>query len=136
MTIRFSVEMSYRQPKSCMPLDEADIGRLRDVVAFGHKVAAIIAGVTQPQFLADAKTFFATCYGIQVVGEAAWKLSDGFNRGHTTIPWTLISSMRHRLVHDYGRTDEAIVYQVAATHLPVMVRQVEAILAQEQSGSG
>ena len=54
----------------------------------------------------------------------------------TAIPGTLISSTRHRLVHDYGRTDEAIVYQVAATHLPVMVRQVEAILAQEQSGTG
>ena len=63
-----------------MPLDEADNGSLRDVVAYGHKVAAIITGATQPQFLADAKTFFATCYGIQVVGEAAWKLSDGFKR--------------------------------------------------------
>ena len=119
-----------------MPLDEADNGRLRDVVAYGHNVAAIITGVTQPQFLADAKTFFATCYGIQVVGEAAWKLSDGFKRRHTAIPWTLISSMRHRLVHDDGRTDEAIVYQVAATHLPVLIGQVEAILAQEQSGTG
>lgn len=44
--------------------------------------------------------------------------------------------MRHRLVHDDGRTDETIVFQVAATHLPVLIGQVEAIPAQEQSGTG
>lgn len=119
-----------------MPLEEGDAARLRDVVAYGRKVAGIIADLPQARFLADTKTFFAACYGIQVVGEAAWKLSEGFKRQHTMIPWPLISSMRHRLVHDYGRTDEAIVYQVATVHLPVLVRQVEAILAQEQSGGG
>ncbi len=119
-----------------MSLEEADAGRLRDVIAYGHKVAQIIAGASLAEFLADQKTFFAACYGIQVVGEAAWKLSDSFKRRHPTIPWTLISSMRHRLVHDYGRTDEAIVHQVASVHLPVLVGQIEAILAQEQPGAG
>ena len=119
-----------------MPLEEDDVARLRDVVAYGKKVAAIVVGVSREQFIADSKTFFATCYGIQVVGEAAWKRSDAFKKQQTSIPWTLISSMRHRLVHDYGRTDETIVYQVATTHLPLLIRQVEAILAQGQTGAG
>ncbi len=111
-----------------MPVDEDDAARLRDMVAFGQKVAAIIAGVSRDQFVADAKTFFATCYGIQVVGEAAWKLSDTFKNTHSAIPWPLISSMRHRLVHDYGRTDEAVVFQVATIHLPLLVQQAQEIL--------
>ena len=62
-----------------MQLDADDMARLRDIVSFGSKVAAIVDGATQEQFTADNKILFATCYGIQVVGEAAWKLSDGFN---------------------------------------------------------
>jgi uncharacterized protein with HEPN domain len=63
------------------------------------------------------------------VGEAAWKLSDGFKQTHVSIPWPLISSMRHRLVHDYGRTDETIIFKVATVHLPLLIQQIRDILA-------
>lgn len=116
-----------------MQLDPLDVGRLRDVVTYGEKVQVMLGGLSQQEFLVDTKTFFAVCYGIQVVGEAAWKLSDGMKKAHTTIPWPLISGMRHRLVHDYGRTDENVVYQVATIHLPKLIEQVRVILA--QSGS-
>ena len=66
-----------------------------------------------------------------MVGEAAWKLSDTVKKANTTIPWPLIAGMRHRLVHDYGRTDETVVYQVATVHLPKFMEQVRAILAQQ-----
>ncbi len=45
-----------------MPLDPDDAARLRDIVSFGSKMAAIVAGATQEQFAADSKTLFATCY--------------------------------------------------------------------------
>ncbi len=89
-----------------MQLDPQDVGRLRDVIAYGEKVQAMVGGLSQEGFLADTKTFFAVCYGIQVVGEAAWKVSDSLKQANTAIPWPLIAGMRHRLVHDYGRTDE------------------------------
>ncbi|MCK6486819.1 MAG: DUF86 domain-containing protein [Planctomycetes bacterium] len=66
-----------------------------------------------------------------MVGEAAWKVSDKVKAAHTAIPWPLIAGMRHRLVHDYGRTDENVVYQVATVHLPKLMEQVRAILAQQ-----
>ena len=111
-----------------MALDADDAARLRDMLHFGSTVAAMVVGQTRESFMTDSKTFFATCYGIQVVGEAAWKLSAGFKAAHPTIPWPLIASMRHRLVHDYGRTDEAIVFQVAAVHSPALIKQVRGIV--------
>jgi uncharacterized protein with HEPN domain len=114
-----------------MPLDPDDVSRLRDVITYAGKVQAMVDGLSQASFVADTKTFFAVCYGIQVVGEAAWKLSDGMKKAHTTIPWPLIAGMRHRLVHDYGRTDENVVYQVATIHLPKLVQQIKEILVAE-----
>ncbi len=123
--------MSSQRLNPFMPLESDDVARLRDMAAFGAKVAVIVSGVTSAQFAADSKTLFAACYGIQIVGEAAWRLSDAFKKSHTAIPWPLISSMRHRLVHDYGRTDESIVFKVATIHLPMLIGQVKAILAAE-----
>ena len=112
-----------------MPLDPDDAARLRDIVSFGCKVGAIVDGVSLESFTADPKTLFATCYGIQVVGEAAWKLSARFQRANPAIPWPLIASMRHRLVHDYGRADEAVIYRVATVNLPMLLTQIRTILA-------
>jgi uncharacterized protein with HEPN domain len=67
------------------------------------------------------------------LSETAWKLSDGLKLALTTVPWPLIAGMQHRLVHDYGRTDDNVVYQVATVHLPKLIEQVRTILA--QSGS-
>jgi uncharacterized protein with HEPN domain len=92
----------------------------------------MVDGLSPEAFVADTKTFFAVCYGIQVVGEAAWKLSDDLKKVHTSIPWPLIAGMRHRLVHDYGRTDEQVIYRVATEHLPKLLEQVRAILAQHR----
>ncbi len=66
-----------------------------------------------------------------IVGEAAWKLTKSFQQAHPEIPWTLISGMRHRLVHDYGGVDNVTVYRVATSSLPTLVKQVEAILPAE-----
>ena len=38
------------------------------------------------------------------------------------------------VVHDYGRADEAIIFQVATVQLPMLVRQVRAILAVDGRG--
>jgi uncharacterized protein with HEPN domain len=112
-----------------MSVDPQDLGRLRDIVAYGNRVQAMVAGLTPEAFITDTRTFFAVCYGIQVVGEATWKVSDALKRTHPTIPWPLVAGMRHRLVHDYGRTDETIVYQVATIHLPCFIEQIQTILA-------
>lgn len=111
-----------------MPLDADDASKLEDMVEFGDKVVGMVAGLSLSQFMADERTLFAVCYGIQVVGEVGWKLSDAIKQQHTEIPWPLIAGMRHRLVHDYGRTDESVVFTVATIHLPKLLTQVRAIL--------
>jgi len=39
---------------------------------------------------------------IQIIGEAASKISPEFADSHPEIPWRSIVGMRHRLVHDYS----------------------------------
>ena len=99
-----------------MPPNQGDLGRLRDAIHFGDTVVAMVAECDERSFINDSKTFFATCYGIQVVGKALWKLSDQVKKAFPEIPWPVIAGMRHRLVHDWGRTDESIIYLLPICH--------------------
>jgi uncharacterized protein with HEPN domain len=112
-----------------MPLDPADAGRLRDMVDFAEEAIQLLGAMDAPQLQADRRTFLAVSRCVEVVGEAGWKLSDSLKLAHAEIPWPLIAGMRHRLVHDYGRVDYAVVHRVIVEHLPVLIAQLKAILA-------
>lgn len=66
---------------------------------------------------------------MQIIGEAAWRLSDTFKSAHPQVPWPRIAAMRHVLVHDYFRVDLNQVWNVATVHIPKLKPQIEAIIA-------
>ena len=39
-------------------------------------------------------------------------LSDEYKKSHASIPWGLIIGFRNGIVHDYGKTDYSIVYEI------------------------
>ena len=68
---------------------------------------------------------------VQVIGEAARKVSEEFQSEHPEIPWRKIIGMRHRIVHDYMRVDEDILWEVVTNDLPELLPFLEEILPDE-----
>ena len=46
------------------------------------------------------------------------KLSIMFKEQHTSVSWNDIVGFRNRIVHDYGKTDYTIVYEVVSNDIP------------------
>jgi uncharacterized protein with HEPN domain len=65
---------------------------------------------------------------IQILGEAAARLSDEFQEKHTDIPWFKIIGMRNILVHDYFGIDIEAVWSVVENDLPVLYEQIISML--------
>lgn len=65
---------------------------------------------------------------IQIIGEAAGKLTASFRRIHHDVPWLQIIKMRHVLVHDYFGIDLAEVWSVVERDLPTLKKQVSALM--------
>jgi uncharacterized protein with HEPN domain len=67
---------------------------------------------------------------LQILGEAAWRLSKPLKDAHPEVPWKLIAGMRHILVHDYFRVDWRVVFNTARDHAPTLASQIAKILAE------
>ena len=78
-----------------------------DVLYLGHmldtakQAAAKAEAGTRTKFDADENLRLALVHLIQVIGEAARRISDPTKQQHLEIAWTKIIGMRHRVVHDY-----------------------------------
>jgi len=65
---------------------------------------------------------------VQIVGEAAFRISKATKDAHPEIPWRQISGMRHILVHDYFRVDWNILFMTARDDIPTLEPLVVAVL--------
>ena len=72
---------------------------------------------------------FALLHAIQIVGEAAGRISTEFRDQHPQIPWALISGMRNRLVHAYFDINHDILWTTVTESLPEPLAQVDRLLA-------
>lgn len=62
------------------------------------------------------------------IREHAYFLSNEYKEAHSNVPWTMISGLRHRLVHDYDGTNWNIIADVIFEELPALLAQLEELL--------
>jgi uncharacterized protein with HEPN domain len=86
------------------------------------------SGRTQDDLSADLMLQFALVRALEIVGEAAARVSEPTRTGHPEIPWTAIVGMRNRLVHGYFDVDLEIVWRAATKSLPALISTLESIL--------
>ncbi len=65
---------------------------------------------------------------LQILGEAAARISDEFKAAHSEIPWSKIIGMRNILVHDYFQIDIDIVWAVIEKDLPQLREMIKKII--------
>ena len=69
---------------------------------------------------------------IEIVGEAAGRVSaEGLSK-YCNIPWIQIIGMRNRLIHGYDNIDFGILYKTITEDLPPLVAKLEKILQTDQ----
>lgn len=59
------------------------------------------------------------------IGENAYNLTADFKKAHNEIPWSKISGLRHRLVHDYDDTNWDIVNDIVFKVIPEFKKQID-----------
>jgi uncharacterized protein with HEPN domain len=104
-----------------------------DWVYVGHmlemsqKALDLCAGIDKSNYDLDEKLRLALTHLVQVIGEAARRVTEDFQEKNSQIPWREIIGMRHRIVHDYLNVDEDVVWEVVQQDIPPLVVALKSI---------
>jgi uncharacterized protein with HEPN domain len=101
---------------------------LRDMLDHARRASDAIAGRRRPDLDTDHVLAAALERFIEVVGEAASKISPATRESAPEIPWHQVIGMRNRLVHGYASVDHDIVWDVVSGDLPALISSVERLL--------
>ena len=108
----------------------ADDGvRLQHMVDAGDAIAGFMAGRTQEDLGRDQMLLFAVTRAVEIIGEAAARLTEATRAQAPHLPWTAIVSMRNRLIHGYFDVDPDIVWRTVSDEIPALLPHLRDLLA-------
>ncbi len=67
---------------------------------------------------------------MEIVGEAAARVTPGCRALHPEVPWPLIVGLRNRLIHGYDSVDFDVLWAVLTADLPPLVADLDRIIGE------
>ncbi|HEV7381878.1 MAG TPA: HepT-like ribonuclease domain-containing protein [Dyadobacter sp.] len=64
---------------------------------------------------------------LEIIGEAATKISDTFKDQHPQIEWRLMKPMRNKLTHEYFGISPTTVYATITEDIPTLLFKLKSI---------
>ena len=111
-----------------------DPAQLLDMLIAARHVRQFTAERSQQEFQADIENWSATCYQLQIIGEAAIKVSDGFKNSHPEIPWRPIIGLRNQLVHNYAGLIADELWSIVQHDVPQLISSLEPLIPPPNEG--
>ncbi|HEX2189890.1 MAG TPA: DUF86 domain-containing protein [Longimicrobiaceae bacterium] len=108
------------------PEDRARLLHMRDAA---REAMGFAAGRTREDLDTDRQLLLSIVKDVEIVGEAAGRVSAELRASHPELPWAAVVAMRNRLIHAYFDIDHDIVWDTVTADLPPLLAAVESILA-------
>ena len=104
---------------------------LLDMLLAARNAVRFAVPLTFSEFKEDLLHQLAILKSVEIIGEAASRVSEETKANHPDIPWTQIIGMRNRLVHTYFAIQLDIVWKVVQDDLPPLIAQLEPLVPPE-----
>ena len=108
--------------------EERDPAYLWDMLQAAKEVDAMLEGRDIASFLDDRVLLWAIERGVEIIGEAALRVSVTYTTAHPEISWRKVIGQRNILAHEYGQIDHELLYKTAVEEIPVLIAQLQALL--------
>lgn len=108
-----------------------DTVRLRHMLDAAEEAIGFAQGGERKDLDQDRKLTLALIKDIEIIGEAAYQISDETRSRLPDIPWDDIVGMRHRLVHAYFDINLDILWKTVQEDLPLLAERLRYIVGME-----
>jgi uncharacterized protein with HEPN domain len=101
---------------------------LEHILEYAHKIQDLLKGKDRLAFDQDGTLRVTITHWLQIIGEAARRISESLQNDHPEIAWHPMVGMRNRIVHDYLGIDDTVVWETAHTRVPELITQLENLI--------
>lgn len=102
-----------------------DIDHLRNMVKLIDTLMEVRTIQTLDKLLSDQVYFFGVVKEVEMIGEAAYQLTNEFRESHPQVPWRYIINMRHVLVHGYYQISPEKLWDTVMNDIDGLRPQIE-----------
>lgn len=110
-----------------MPVDRREMALLWDMLDSARTAIEFTEGLRFEEFLRDRKTRNAVERNLEILGEAARRVSSATREHQAHVPWRSIIGLRNVLAHEYGDIRYEVLWSVVREKLPPLIEQLESL---------
>lgn len=104
--------------------DEQRIKRIYENAIKLHEYI-VCNNISKEDLLSDVPLQWLVTTPLYNIGEHVYSLSSGYKEAHGEVQWSMISGLRHRLVHDYDGTNWNIIADVVFEEIPLLIKELK-----------
>jgi uncharacterized protein with HEPN domain len=108
-----------------------DEAYLLDILLAARRALSYVEEMRWEEFEMNEIVQDAVIYPLEIMGEAAARISERFRAAHPDIAWHKIIGIRNRLIHEYFRIDRKTVWDTIKNDLPEIIRLLEPLVPKE-----
>ena len=113
---------------------DSDRNRLRHMLDAAEQAISFAEGRSREDLDADRQFLFALIRCLEIVGEAAARVSEELREEQPRLPWAKMASTRNRLIHAYFDINLDIVWHTVSEELPVLTKELAYVLDVKNEG--
>jgi uncharacterized protein with HEPN domain len=108
-------------------MNDSDTIRLRHMIEAAQEALSIAGGRLRDELLLDRTAGLAVRKALEIIGEAASKVSADLRARETGVPWADMVGMRDRLIHAYFDVAMDVVWETVERDLPILLAELNRI---------
>jgi uncharacterized protein with HEPN domain len=109
-----------------------DVIRLRHMLDAAREAITFAQGRNRSDLDTDRQLALSLVKEVEIIGEAAYQVSQATRARASRIPWEDIIGMRHRLVHAYFDINLDILWKTVQEDLPSLIAALESLALPEE----
>ena len=105
-----------------------DIIRIKHMIDASEELLSFAENKSRKDFDTDRMLILSIIKEIEIIGEAANRVSEEMKINYPDIPWAEIIGMRNRLIHSYFNIDSEIVWTSVTKDVPELLSMLRILI--------
>lgn len=107
---------------------QRDISYFSDILSSSKLAVDYLDKISFDEFIQNTAIQDAVIRRIEIIGEAANRISEQSKKKYDHLPWIEMKGMRNLLIHEYDEIDLKEVWNTVKKDLPALIIEMEKIV--------